>query len=92
MTEEQIFEKLCYYDRRNPLFNELGLGDYDDDDIPIARRDGCSCDNCFYGKDKLAVELLKMKAALEQISVESMEGCEDCPSIAQNALDSLAAA
>ena len=52
----EIYENLCSKDKRNPLYVELF--DEDDEDIPQPRID-CSCDNCFYGKDKLAIELLK---------------------------------
>jgi hypothetical protein len=54
MTKEEILGKLCYYDSRNPE-NQI-----DDDDVPLPKaREGCYCDNCFYGRTKLADELLK---------------------------------
>ncbi len=63
---EWILEKLCYYDSRNPntivnLENlsqeELSYNQVEGEDF--ANKD-CSCDNCFYGKTKLANELVKM--------------------------------
>lgn len=62
MTVEEIKEKLCYYDTRNPdnvaiygmteeEIKEEGYGEH--------KKDDCSCDNCFYGRTKLAEELLK---------------------------------
>ena len=62
MTEQEIKENLCYYDLRNPdntaiygmtkeEIKEEGYGNH-------AKKD-CSCDNCFYGRTKMAEELLK---------------------------------
>ena len=62
MTEQEIKEELCYYDLRNPdvvgiygmtkeELKEDGYGNH-------AKKD-CSCDNCFYGRTKMAEELLK---------------------------------
>lgn len=50
MTREEITEQLCYYDPRNP--------DY----IDGTKKEGdiCYCDNCFYGRTRLANELLKV--------------------------------
>lgn len=48
-----VLENLCAYDKRNPdyLFEE---------DEPIKPRESCFCDNCFYGRNKLAVEILRL--------------------------------
>lgn len=51
----EVKENLCSRDPRNPLYYTI----YGDDDEPVEPRKDCACDNCFYGKDKLAVELLK---------------------------------
>jgi hypothetical protein len=53
---EEIKSKLCCYDPENPNNN---LDAYDDEERPKAR-ENCSCDNCFYGRDKLAVCLLSV--------------------------------
>ncbi len=59
MTKEEVLESLCYYDKRNPDCTA------DDDEIEIHQKElskkgkNCSCDNCFYGRTKLAEELLK---------------------------------
>lgn len=50
MTYDEILENLCYYDKRNPLYCLE-----DDEEIPK----NCSCDNCFYGKTKLALQCLE---------------------------------
>ena len=50
MNYKEVCECLCYYDKRNPnCCSEL-------EDKP----DDCHCANCFYGRDKLARELLTL--------------------------------
>ena len=62
MTKEEIKEELCYYDTRNPdnvaiygmteqEIKENGYGEH--------KKEDCFCDNCYYGRTKLAEELLK---------------------------------
>ena len=51
-------EKLCQHDPRNPFH------DADDDTAP---RDGCACDNCFYGRDQMALEIIRLRETLESI-------------------------
>ena len=63
MTLEEIKHNLCVYDTRHP---EHG-GFYRDEDKAREPRKNCWCDNCQYGRDKLAVELLKYKDLLEKI-------------------------
>ena len=50
MTLEEVYENLCSYDKRSPCYS---------DDLDRKPRLNCFCDNCFYGRDKLALELLK---------------------------------
>ena len=56
MNKEEILKSLCAFDPRNP-FNCI-----DEDDSPRdpERKDDCYCDNCFYGRDKLAREILRL--------------------------------
>jgi len=62
MSEEEIKENLCAYDKRNP---DCSLDD--DEDIKDLRGKGrCYCDNCFYGLTDLAEELLKVTNQLKQ--------------------------
>ena len=62
MTEQEIKEELCYYDSRNP--DVVGIYGMTDEELKEdgygnhAKKD-CSCDNCFYGRTKMAEELLK---------------------------------
>lgn len=60
MTIDEIYRNLCWYDKRNPSTVFHDLVDVDECEIPNPREKGCSCDNCFYGRDQLAVELLKL--------------------------------
>ena len=57
------YASLCYFDPRNPNGNPLP----DDDDDPRQPRElGCACDNCFYGRDKLAMEIIRLRDAISE--------------------------
>jgi len=56
MEKTDVLGNLCYYDRRNPMYEDLYL----DDDEPREPRKECFCDNCFYGRDELALEILRL--------------------------------
>lgn len=43
-----IYSRLCVYDKRNPDYLP-----YDEDDL-TKKPTNCSCDNCFYGRTKMA--------------------------------------
>jgi hypothetical protein len=51
MTTTEIKQRLCTYDIRNP--DNTIIDEWD------VRTEPCYCDNCFYGRTKLAEELLK---------------------------------
>lgn len=53
-SDDEIKKNLCYYDPENPNNN---LDCYDDEERPTPR-ENCYCDNCFYGRDKLARYIL----------------------------------
>jgi len=65
MTKEEISQHLCYYDKRNPecTCDDSGIKLHEDRLKKESKKRGykveCSCDNCFYGRTKLAEELLK---------------------------------
>ena len=61
MIEEDILEDLCVYDPRSPYFTELL-------DKPESK--DCYCDNCFYGRSKLAIEILKLKTIIKNLNYE----------------------
>lgn len=58
------YSDLCYHDPRNPHYTELGL----EDERESPRPKGCACDNCFYGRDRLAVEVIRLHTELEHIA------------------------
>lgn len=53
MTNLKVYENLCIYDDRNPMYvvNDIE---------PQGRSENCSCDNCFYGKDELALIIVDL--------------------------------
>lgn len=57
MRKEEVFKNLCSYDSRNPDYMYFPE---DGDEIPVPRND-CACDNCFYGRDKLAMEIMRLQ-------------------------------
>lgn len=63
MTEEGVREKLCSNDPRHPFWAVL-YGELLDEEAP-APRENCYCDNCFYGRDELAVEILRLKGLIK---------------------------
>lgn len=66
MLITEVYGKLCVKDRRNPLWRDLYGQDIDD--IPEPRKN-CSCDNCFYGRDILAIEILQLQETIESSNV-----------------------
>ena len=59
VTDEAL-EALCYRDPRNPMF--LDFYDPEEAEKP---RDNCYCDNCFSGKDLLALEILRLRERIK---------------------------
>lgn len=55
LSTQEVCGYLCNYDPRNPLSAEL----VDPDDPDDRRAPDCSCDNCFYGRHRLADALLR---------------------------------
>ena len=63
MGIEEVYEQLCWYDKRNP--NQI----HDvDQDVVVPRRDNCACDNCYNGKDRLAMEVLRLQKLLLEMT------------------------
>ncbi len=61
---EEIYSDLCYHDIRN-INSYYSDGDDDPEDIKPPRQAKCYCDNCFYGRDKLAMEILRLREIIE---------------------------
>lgn len=59
MDTKSIYSNLCNYDKRNP---ESTVETYEEA-IP---RTNCHCDNCFYGRDKLALEIISLNELLNK--------------------------
>jgi hypothetical protein len=57
LDKETVLGNLCSYDKRNPN-SEM----FDEDDGP---EDECYCDNCYYGRTKLAEEILRLQEIKE---------------------------
>ena len=55
MTKNEILSNLCIHDKRN--IHYIPLEDYEDEVKP---RNNCYCDNCFYGRDDLAMYILEL--------------------------------
>ena len=69
MTNKEVSTYLCYYDLRNvegvSQFKDnpevYGMDEEDFKSLgPYAKKD-CCCDNCFYGRHKLANYILKLQ-------------------------------
>lgn len=54
MTAEEIYSNLCFYDLRNPN------GSTDNEAIEEHIKEDCYCDNCFYGRTKLAEYIINL--------------------------------
>lgn len=60
MEIDKIKESLCYYDLRNPIgYKDLYDPETDGNMGEYSQKD-CSCDNCFYGRSKLAEYILEL--------------------------------
>ena len=60
MTEQEILSNLCCYDDRNP---DMVDGDLPQDERP-QRKPICHCDNCFYGRTRMAEYILELQTNL----------------------------
>ena len=61
MKREEILRYLCYYDLRNPIgvIEDISLEEIQEEGYTNKAKENCSCCACFYGRSKLAEELLK---------------------------------
>ena len=60
-----VLDYICVHDPRSPYFNDLHYYD-EPEDLPEPRGK-CFCDNCFYGRDKLAIEIIRLKGELNHV-------------------------
>lgn len=54
MDNKTVLENLCSYDSRNP-------NNVIDEDDPQPQESICYCDNCYYGRKELAMEIIRLK-------------------------------
>ncbi len=54
MNLSELYENLCSYDIRNPHYDAEYHSDFE------TRSISCYCDNCFTGRDKLAMIIVNM--------------------------------
>lgn len=71
MKTEDFYSNLCYYDLRNPrgikeILN-IYLPDEEDGDLGEHAKEDCSCDNCFYGRTKLAEHIIDLREIIKYI-------------------------
>ena len=68
MKMSEIAEKLCYYDTRNPdgVKSYMTEEEIKEEGYTATSKQDCNCDNCFYGRTKLALYILKLKNDLKQ--------------------------
>ena len=59
MEYEKILENLCFYDKKNPdcIYTEKEIQEY--------KKNPCYCDNCFYGRTKIAEKILQLISQLK---------------------------
>lgn len=64
MTAEEIYSNLCYYDLRNPSGIKeivyIYIRDEEDGDLGEHAKKDCACDNCYYGRTKLAEYIINL--------------------------------
>ena len=68
-----VLESLCYHDPRHPDYADLHMED-DDDSIREPRNVWCFCDNCFYGRDELALEIIRLQLLVKEPGAPDKEG------------------
>jgi len=63
MKIEDVLTNLCYYDTRNPdgVISYLTEEDIEEEGLAAKAKDDCFCDNCFYGRTKLAEYIIKLQ-------------------------------
>jgi len=67
MTVNEIASKLCNYDTRNPdgVKSYMTEEEIKESGYNAMPQSNCYCDNCFYGRAKLALIILKLMGKVE---------------------------
>jgi len=66
MTTPNPFDYLCWYDSRYTDYVQP-----EEDDEPGNR---CGCDNCFYGRTALALEILRLREIVTEFAQVGFDG------------------
>lgn len=66
MTLADIHSNLCAFDDRNPYGMKDNMDADDYAEAQAARKESCSCDNCFYGRTALALMLLQTVSVVQE--------------------------
>ena len=61
MRLNDVLSSLCSYDPRNP-------DNVIDPEEPDYKPEKCCCDNCFYGRTELALEIVRLRQIIENES------------------------
>lgn len=82
IKELDVYSKLCYYDKRNPdnIIDEF------DEDCPPQANNKCFCDNCFYGRTKVANTILELLSNSHEVEIPSDDEIEESAYNIQNCL------
>jgi hypothetical protein len=59
------FDNLCSYDPRSRDYTPP-----DEDDEPRKPRNNCYCDDCFYRRDPLSLEILRLRGLLDRHRID----------------------
>jgi hypothetical protein len=62
-----VAEQLCQYDVDHPDYAARKAAAEAYGEEPEPRNPKCACDNCFYGRDRLAREILRLNALVRQL-------------------------
>lgn len=82
MGQEEIdLSRLCYYDKRNPDFQIKEEYGYDKEEVARTgnfAKEGCACDNCFYGRSKLTEQLIRQAQRMysEEEVIKIIQECK----------------
>lgn len=68
MLMQYIYSKLCNYDTRNPdgVISYLTKEEIEEEGWTDKAKEDCACDNCFYGRSKLAEHIIKLENQLNE--------------------------
>ena len=73
MKIKDVAINLCNYDTRNPegVISYLTEEEIKEEGLTTKAKDDCACDNCFYGRTKLAEYIIKLKDEINSVIVVS---------------------